>query len=300
MKIKKYFINQNENRLRTGWRILLFLIIGVVIAKFFNYFIKLIGGPPDNATISEAIKGVVVILIMTISVWISRKYLDKKSLISLGIKLNKRGIFDLFFGFTLSGIMIVIIYFLLLMLGYLSIENIGYNAGVLSSIITILVSLFSIGFAVAWSEELVFRGYLLQNLTEGIGIKWAAVLSSIFFGLAHMLNPNASVLAGILITILTFLLVVGWLRTGQLWVPIGLHAGWNFFMGPVFGFPVSGHSAEGLVNNTIIGPEWITGGEFGPEGGIIVLPVILVGFIVLFFWTKTKDKTPWTQQISNH
>jgi membrane protease YdiL (CAAX protease family) len=300
MKIKKHFINQNENRLRMGWRILLFLIISVAIAKIFGFFLEMIGGPPDNATISEAIKGMVVILIMTSSVWISRKYLDKKSLISLGLKLNKRSIIDLFFGFTLSGIMIATIYFSLLMLGYLSVENIGFNAGTFTSIITILASLFSIGFAVGWSEELVFRGYLLQNLTEGIGIKWAVILSSIFFGLVHMLNPNASVLAGILITIITFLLVAGWLRTGQLWVPMGLHAGWNFFMGPIFGLPVSGRSAESLVDNVIVGPEWITGGEFGPEGGIIVLPVILIGFIVLFFWTKTRDRTPWTQEIRNH
>ncbi len=298
MKIKKYFINKNENRLRTGWRILLFVIIGLAISKIFSFLIKLVGGPPDDVTISEAIKGIVVILIMTLSVWISRKYLDKKSLISLGLNFNKKSINDIIFGFGLAGFMIALIFFSLKLFGYLNIENIGFGYGIVSSIITVLLWLFSIGFAVGWSEELVFRGYLLQNLTEGIGIKWAALLSSAFFGLAHMLNPNASVLAGVIITILTFLLVLGWLRTGQLWVPIGLHAGWNFFMGPIFGLPVSGTTSESLVNITIVGPQWLTGGAFGPEGGILVLPIILIGIVILFYWTKKRADTPWTQQIS--
>jgi membrane protease YdiL (CAAX protease family) len=300
MKIKNYFINKNEKRLRTGWRILIFLLIGVAIAKLFSFLIKLIGGPPDNITISEAIKGVVVILIMTISVLISRKFLDKKSFVSLGLKFNKHSFSEMLFGFVLSGFMIALVFFSLLLLGYLNIETIGYNAGILSPIITLLLWLFSIGIAVGWSEELVFRGYLLQNLTEGIGIKWAAILSSAFFGLAHMFNPNATVLAGIIITLLTFLLVFGWLRTGQLWVPIGLHAGWNFFMGPIFGLPVSGNDSESIVHNSIVGPKWFTGGEFGPEGGILVLPIILIGLVILFFWTKKRDNTPWTKQINKH
>ena len=293
--IKNVFINPTENRLRTGWRILIFLIIIVAIAKLLSFLIKLIGGPPDDNTISEAFKGVFLILVGTSAVWISRKYFDKKSFTSFGLNFSKRNMFDLFGGFILSGFMIGLLFLLLLLFGYLDVENIGYNSDVLSTFSTVLLLFFGIGLAVGWWEELVFRGYLLQNLKEGIGIKWAVILSSLFFGVLHILNPNGTILSSILITLITFLLVFGWLRTGQLWIPIGIHAGWNFFMGPIFGFPVSGNIAESYVKHAITGPDWITGGDFGPEGGIIVLPVVLIGFIALFFWTKKRKNTPLIQ-----
>ena len=95
--------------------------------------------------------------------------------------------------------------------------------------------------------------------------------------------------------LITFILVLGWLRSGQLWIPFGLHAGWNFFLGPVFGFPVSGMLEDSFIKLTINGPEWITGGDFGPEGGFLVLPMIGIGVILLFVLTQKRKDTPWDQ-----
>ncbi len=293
--IKNLFVNPNEHRLRTGWRILIFIVIIIAIAKSLRLLIELFGGPLENNSLSEVVKGIFLIVVATIAVLISRKYIDKKSFKSLGLDFSKYGVIDLLTGFILSGLMIGLIFLSMYMLGYVEIVSIGYKTGFSNTILTVLLWFFAIGFTASWMEELIFRGYLLQNLAEGIGIRWAVVLSSIIFGVAHLPNTNSSVLSGIIITLITFLLVLGWLRTGQLWIPFGLHAGWNFFMGPIFGFPVSGMVEESLVNQITTGPEWITGGGFGPEGGLIVLPIVILGFISLLFWTKNRENTPWLQ-----
>jgi len=294
--IKNIFVNPIEHRLRTGWRILILLTFLVIVkVKVLTILIKLVGGPPDNKLLSELIKGSFLIVVSTIAIVISRKFIDKKSFKSFGLDFKKNGVTDLFVGFIISGLMIGMIFLSLKIMGYVKIEDFGFNNVVISNMFTFLLWLLIIGVSVSWFEELTFRGYLLQNLTDGIGIRWAVLLSSIIFGLIHLQNPNATMLSGIIIILITFILVLGWLRTGQLWIPFGLHAGWNFFLGPVFGFPVSGMLEDSFIKLTINGPEWITGGEFGPEGGYLVLPIIGIGMILLFVLTKKRKDTPWNQ-----
>ncbi len=153
--------------------------------------------------------------------------------------------------------------------------------------------LFGIGLAVGWSEELAFRGYLLQNMRDGMGLFWAVLISCILYGLLHMSNPNSTVLSGLLIAGFGFLRIFGWLRTGQLWFSMGMHVGWNFFQGPLMGFPVSGMETESVITLTVTGPEWLTGGSFGPEAGLLILPVILVGLFFMYWWTVNRKHIPW-------
>ena len=83
-------------------------------------------------------------------------------------------------------------------------------------------------------------------------------------------------------------LAYGYLRTGQLWLSIGLHIGWNFFEGVIFGFPVSGLDIYRLIRHQIQGPEIWTGGAFGPEAGLIVLPALAVGSVLIYFYTRDR------------
>jgi len=293
--IKNIFINPTEHRLRTGWRITIFIILFIVLAKVFNVIIKLLGGPPDDHFLSEILKSVFVVTLSTIVVLITRIFFDKRTVKSLGLSIKTRGISDLFIGFIISGLMISLIYLILSITGSVKIVNTGFENVLLNNSLTLFVWLILIGVAVAWFEELTFRGYLLQNLADGIGLRWAVVLTSLLFGFIHMANPNATLLSGIIITIITFILVLGWLRTGQLWISFGLHAGWNFFLGPVFGFPVSGLKEDSFLHLNISGSKFLTGGEFGPEGGFLVIPVIIIGIIILMFLTRRRKDTPWFQ-----
>ena len=119
----------------------------------------------------------------------------------------------------------------------------------------------------ALAEELMFRGYPFQHLEQGIGAIGAIAVFSVMFGAVHLANPGAS-LWGLINTILIgVLLSISYLRTRALWLPWGIHFGWNFALGFLFGLPVSGlRLFNVMVRTTASGPNWITGGSYGLEG----------------------------------
>ena len=136
-------------------------------------------------------------------------------------------------------------------------------------------------------EEVAFRGYPFRRLIEIVGPTWATVLMSLFFGLLHAFNPDATWLS-VLITIFAgVLLSIAWLRTHGLWLGWGLHFAWNASMGVLFGLPVSGIvDFSSVVQTRAIGASWLTGGDYGPEGAFFTLLVLVVGIIVVVFVTR--------------
>jgi membrane protease YdiL (CAAX protease family) len=105
-----------------------------------------------------------------------------------------------------------------------------------------------------------------------------------------MSNPNFSFNALLGLFISGLFLAYGYLATRQLWLSIGLHIGWNFFEGTVLGFEVSGVTGwPRLIYQTVIGNPFITGGKFGPEAGLILLPGIILGFLLVYLYTKTRN-----------
>jgi membrane protease YdiL (CAAX protease family) len=131
-------------------------------------------------------------------------------------------------------------------------------------------------------EELAFRGYAFQRLVEALGPLAATIVSSAFFSLAHLRNPEATLLSSVNTALAGGLLAVAYLRTRGLWMPIGLHFAWNLFQGPVFSFPVSGYRMPELALEAhLAGPVWLTGGGFGPEGSILLTGVAVVAIAVL-------------------
>lgn len=102
-----------------------------------------------------------------------------------------------------------------------------------------------------------------------------------------MSNPNGTWLAVAGITFLALLHVYGYARTSQLWLPIGIHTGWNIFQRS-FGFPVSGYELSGLIKINVSGPELWTGGVFGPEAGLIIIPVCIIGAVLVNLYTRNK------------
>ena len=135
---------------------------------------------------------------------------------------------------------------------------------------------------VATCEELAFRGYGFQRLVDAFGPLGAVVVFSSLFGVVHLLNPSATILSTASTALSGVLLALAYLRTRALWLPIGIHWAWNFFMGPVLSLPVSGIAFEPtLLRGQLSGPAWLTGGAYGPEGGIVALVVILPAIIWL-------------------
>ncbi len=134
----------------------------------------------------------------------------------------------------------------------------------------------------ALAEELMFRGFPFQHLEKGIGTAQAVVVLSFFYALLHMLNPGAS-FWGIANTFLIgVLLTVSYLRTRALWLPWGIHFGWNATLGLLFGLPVSGIRAFNLwIYTQAYGPRWLTGDLYGVEAAVTGTVAILVGLLLV-------------------
>ena len=134
--------------------------------------------------------------------------------------------------------------------------------------------------AAATAEELLFRGYALQRLIDAAGPVAAVVATSIAFGLAHIWNPSASPFSTLNTVLAGLLFGVAYLRTRDMWLQCGIHAAWNFFMGPIFCLPVSGINFGPRTFIThITGRAVWTGGSYGPEGGLVGTSALLAGIL---------------------
>ena len=287
--MKSTFFNEPQRRLRTGWRLLTF----VFIFGLFNAMASALrrfafGSPPADSTAGTVLLGTLLLCTATGAVYLSRRFVDKKSFQSLGLRLERSSATDFLFGFFLSGLMVSIMFLALLSFGWLHLQGVDWPDNPISGWLQLLLLLVGVGVAVGWWEEIVFRGYILQNLIDGIGPAWAIGLSCMFYGLIHQLNPNATLLSTLVIASIGYLRIFGWLRTKQLWVSMGMHAGWNFLQGPVFGFSVSGRETYTLLKHTISGPNWMTGGDFGPEGGLAAALVAVMGMVGVWVWTRNR------------
>lgn len=153
----------------------------------------------------------------------------------------------------------------------------------------------------AMGEELLFRGYPYQALIEGMGEVGGTILMSVAFGMLHLMNPNATVFSTINTMLAGAWLSIAYLKTRTLYFPFGMHFAWNFVQSFVLSLPVSGL----LTNRTIFiptdyGPDWLTGGQYGPEGGVAttVIMVIAILYLVLekrirpsFDYAASKKRT---------
>ena len=145
-------------------------------------------------------------------------------------------------------------------------------------------------------EELLFRGILFRWLEE-FGGSWVGLIgSSALFGLAHITNPGATWSASLLIAVEAGVLLGGaYMLTRSLWMPIGLHAAWNFTQGEIFDVPVSGLDSHGLVEAQLSGPPLLSGGTFGLEGSVIALVIATSAGIALVMLAVRQGELvrPW-------
>jgi len=140
----------------------------------------------------------------------------------------------------------------------------------------------------AVNEELLFRGILFRWLEEWGGSWVALLLTSALFGCAHLLNPNASPIAAVGIAFEAgVMLGAAYMLTRSLWLPMGLHAAWNFAQGEVYDIPVSGMPVHGMVNAQLSGPPLLTGNGFGLEASIIAI-VVATLFGLYLLWMAIK------------
>ena len=145
----------------------------------------------------------------------------------------------------------------------------------------------------ALMEELAFRGYPFQKLTEAFGALWAVILLSALFGAVHLWNPDAQgwLSWGFFNTlVIGVLFALARIRSGSLWFSFGLHYGWNLFQGAVYGLPVSGlREFSTVVRSTVQGSSALTGRAYGPEASATCFVVLVIALPLLWWLTAPEN-----------
>jgi len=318
------FYNQEQKRVRALWRILiqggLFLlgvaIIGAIVA-IIAVSVMAASGQANLQMLSDrqaitnlimnfgggwlfAFNGVGSLVVIVLTFLLAGRFLDKRRFVDFGFHFSGRWWKDLRFGLLLGALLMAFIFLVELAFGWVTIEGFfqaSSSANFTSGILRALVSFIAVGIY----EEMLFRGYHIRNMAEGLNWKrlspqWALLiaffLSSTVFGLAHAANPNASLISTLNIVMAGLFLGLGFLLTGELAFPIGVHITWNFFQGNIFGFPVSGStSGTSLITISQGGSNMMTGGAFGPEAGLIgILAILLGSLLTILYFRQTRGK----------
>ena len=166
-------------------------------------------------------------------------------------------------------------------LGVYRIVGIGSLNGLLAALIVP-----TIGAAV--TEEMFFRGILFRWLEQFGGSWLALLLTSAMFGATHLGNPNATWIGAIGIAFEAgVMLGAAYMLTRSLWLPMGLHAAWNFTQGEVFDIPVSGTEVHGLVDARLCCNPLLTGGDFGLEASLIAI-IVATAFGLWLLWLAIR------------
>jgi membrane protease YdiL (CAAX protease family) len=149
--------------------------------------------------------------------------------------------------------------------------------------------LFLLLLIAATNEELVFRGYPFQKLVESLGPLGAVAVSSACFGLAHLANSHHTWISTANTMLVGVPLSIAYLRTRSLWMPVGMHFSWNYVQGFVFGLPVSGYAfSSSLFKVQVHGAAWLTGSDYGPEGGLLSTIAVVGAATCLFLSPRIR------------
>ena len=230
------------------------------------------------------------LIAITAATFLARRFLDKQPIISLGLKPGFQAILDILAGILITIFQIGLIFGLELGLGWTKFEAFAWQIEPAAALLKGLGLWLIIFLIVGWQEELLSRGYHLQTMQSGLNLFWAIVISSSIFGFLHIFNPSATWISTAGITLAGLFLALPFILTRQLWLSIGLHIGWNFCEGVVFGFPVSGLNTFRLLRHTVSGPILWTGGSFGPEAGLLIIPALVLGSALVILYTNIQKK----------
>lgn len=212
--------------------------------------------------------------------------IDKHSFEYMGIKkgniLKKYGI-GLLVGFA----MFSSVFILEIITGCLKIDN--FNSFSIISIIIFI--LFFFGFVVqSASEEIICRGFLLNNIKSQHGALLGLIISSLLFSLIHIFNGGFSIIPFINIFLVGIFFGLYYLCTNSLWGVCAIHGIWNFSQGNIYGIEVSGISIKNSIINSlqVEGKTLLNGGKFGAEGGLITTSVLIISILILLLYVKKK------------
>jgi len=283
-------IFRGPDGIRAGWRILIYiamsagllLLIGAIAGLILRgRHIQFSGLTPLGTTIQEGIlffAAAIPALIMT--------RIEHRAWNEYGLPLRRAFGGEFWIGGLVGFASISGCLFVIYLLHGFRLTGLAIHGNTIPAATIVWVLAFIV---VGLAEEFSFRGYIQYTLTQGIGYWPAAIVLSVLFGLAHAGNPGESKagLASVVCFALLFCLFLR--RTGNLWLPVGFHFGWDWGQTFVYGVPDSGLLPyHNLFNCAFNGPNWLTGGSVGPEASVFT-PIVL-GIAAIVFASVYREK----------
>ena len=270
-----------------------FGVIPLVIALgaiygFNETGISLAGIPNTTAGLLMGMQLTFAFVLVYAILWAWLKWFEKRPFWTLGYEM-KDALTQYGRGFLIGALMFAGSVGILALFGSVSFEQGDPSKQGLAAVAGVMLVL--IGWVIlGGAEAVLIRGWALPVIGARYKPWLGLLISSLIFALLHGLNPGLSAIA--LVNLALFGVFAGLyaMREGSMWGISALHSVWNWVQGNFFGFQVSGTDAEGgtLINLMETGADWLTGGEFGPEGGLAVTVILVVGILVILFW-KGKE-----------
>lgn len=222
------------------------------------------------------------------ALWVATKFIDRKPLMSIGLSVKDKAN-EMLIGLGFALAFIGGLFLVLWLVGAINITGyVGFKPGVF------IVSMML--FMAAFDEELIFRGYILNNMMDSTSNRWVALAgSSLLFALLHSGNPSvwSTWVPMTELFAAGFILGISYTFTKNLWFPTFFHFGWNFFQG-LFGFEISGINVDSwkMISHENTGnvPDIVSGGAFGIEGSVITLSCTIICTYLIFKYYNELDK----------
>lgn len=261
MHIHEILLDRHRE-IRPPWRILMFVTLLIAVSFAFLAPLSAFGGG------GKVLPLVFVLLATLVASAIMTRFVHRKPAGAFGVLVHRSTMKEFVLGAGLGFVMMAGIF--LVEYGTRLVTPEVRDASALA-----LAGVFLMGalefFLAAAVEEVLFRGYLFQVLIQWTTLLPATAIMGVLFAFAHASNPGVGALSYLNIGLVSITLSLAYYKTRGLWLPIGIHFGWNFSQTTLFGFPTSGLPPDARSLCTIVqtGPEWLTGGSFGPEGGLL-------------------------------
>jgi membrane protease YdiL (CAAX protease family) len=268
---------------RSGWKFAAYALIFVVLLLALNIAVGALLvflGPgvlllPRTDVRFLAVNALVLVIPATVSLLIMAR-IEKMRVSAFGVALHQGWFRDFMAGLVFAGGLLLLTLAGSFLFGKTRLES----SGSLSVIPTILMTFLVLAIA-ALNEEIVFRGYPFQVFLKSLGPWGSMLLISSIFGLLHLPNPGATLLSTLNTTLAGVLLCRAYLKTRSLWLPYGIHFGWNAGLAAVLGYPVSGIDTPSILTTSVSGSDLILGGSYGPEGGLLATVLFLGATIAI-------------------
>lgn len=287
----------NDRGLRAGWRLLIYFAMIAVLVYGVRLIAKQLGGAPKSAplpdylkTIFQAIGELIVFLVLLFLAWIMSR-IEHRKVGAYGLPLQRSALSAFVRGYFLWGFLPLA--FLLSVLRVMHVFYFGDVAALNTRILGWGVLWFAVFLLVGFFEEYMLRGYFLYTLTDGLGFWPAAIIQAILFAGIHMGNGGETKIGIIAAGFFALFAAATLWRTGNLWLAVGAHAGWDWGQSYFFGVNDSGFQAPGHLFNPHLsqGPDWLTGGTVGPEGSVVTL-ILWALMTIVFIRLYRKRNEP--------